>query len=231
MTTFPSIPRRRRPLLLLLTGLFLTWIPAGFHLQAAAPGAPAANESPTDWIDPDTGHRVVRLSREPGTASLYFHQNAYTPDGTKLIVTTPDRDIAAIDLATREIRTVVAGPVAVLVTGRKSGDVYYTRWEAAGETRADGTKAAAESSGGSVPATNVDTLKTRKVVVPPPGRFVARRSTPTRRCCWAPRPGRRTAAVRTRRASRAAVPSRGMPTVDPRFQQADSRPPAPTASP
>src|SRR5689334_5625716 len=40
-----------------------------------------ADEPPTEWIDADTGHRVVRLSKEPGSASLYFHQNAYTPDG------------------------------------------------------------------------------------------------------------------------------------------------------
>ena len=33
----------------------------------------AAAAPPTDWIDPDTGHRIVRLSKEPDTASLYFH--------------------------------------------------------------------------------------------------------------------------------------------------------------
>lgn len=43
---------------------------------------------PTEWIDPDTGHRVIRLSREDGTQSLYFNQNAYTADGKKLIVST-----------------------------------------------------------------------------------------------------------------------------------------------
>ncbi len=37
-------------------------------------------EPPREWIDPDTGHRVIRLSNEPGSASLYFHQNAYTPE-------------------------------------------------------------------------------------------------------------------------------------------------------
>jgi oligogalacturonide lyase len=31
---------------------------------------------PTEWIDADTGHRVIRLSREAGTQSLYFNQNA-----------------------------------------------------------------------------------------------------------------------------------------------------------
>src|SRR5947208_8044609 len=43
---------------------------------------------PTEWIDSSTGHRVIRLSREDGTQSLYFNQNAYTADGKKLIVTT-----------------------------------------------------------------------------------------------------------------------------------------------
>jgi hypothetical protein len=41
----------------------------------------AAGELPTEWIDKDTGHRVIRLSREDGTQSLYFNQNAYTADG------------------------------------------------------------------------------------------------------------------------------------------------------
>src|SRR5262245_8529873 len=80
--------------------------------------ASAQDEPPTEWIEPHTGHRVVRLSKEPGTASLYFHQNAYTADGKKLIVTTRD-GLAAIDLASRDISSLVKGRVFVLVTGRK----------------------------------------------------------------------------------------------------------------
>ena len=60
----------------------------------------AQDALPTEWIDHDTGHRVIRLSRENGTASLYFHQNAYSADGKKLVVTNP-HGIATIDLATR----------------------------------------------------------------------------------------------------------------------------------
>ena len=82
---------------------------------------------PTEWIDAATGHRVIRLSREDGTQSLYFNQNAYTADGKKLIVTTAGGGIATIDLATREVKPLVAGPVSVLVAGHKTGDVYYTR--------------------------------------------------------------------------------------------------------
>ena len=46
----------------------------------------APQSVPREWVDPDTGHRVVRLSDEAGSQSLYFHQNAYTPDGTKLVM-------------------------------------------------------------------------------------------------------------------------------------------------
>jgi oligogalacturonide lyase len=83
---------------------------------------------PTDWVDPDTGHRIVRLSTEPGTASLYFNQNAYTPDGKKLIVTSPS-GLSTIDLATRQIDLIVPGEVRVIVAGRKTGDIYYTKRE------------------------------------------------------------------------------------------------------
>src|SRR6266540_2955439 len=85
-----------------------------------------AQEPPREWIDPDTGHRVIRLSDEPGSASLYFHQNAYAPDGEKLIITTPT-GLATIDLQTRAIEKVVDGRVYVIVTGRKTGQVYYAR--------------------------------------------------------------------------------------------------------
>jgi oligogalacturonide lyase len=57
----------------------------------------AAADLPTEWIDGATGHRVIRLSREDGTESLYFNQNAYTADGRKLIVTTAD--VAAAQIA------------------------------------------------------------------------------------------------------------------------------------
>jgi len=86
----------------------------------------SAQELPREWVDPDTGHRVVRLSDEPGSASLYFHQNAYTPDGSKLIITTPT-GLSTIDLKTRKIEKVVEGRVNVIITGRKTGQVYYNK--------------------------------------------------------------------------------------------------------
>ena len=126
---------------------------------AAAQTLAAQTSLPTEWIDKDTGHRVVRLSREDGTQSLYFHQNAYTPDGKKLIVTTGNNGIATINLATREIQPLVPGPVSVLVAGHKSGDIYYTKRGQGGES--------------TIFAANVETGKSREVVKLPSGRSVA----------------------------------------------------------
>jgi len=113
----------------------------------------ASQEPPTEWIDASTGHRVIRLSREPGSASLYFHQNGYSADGRKLIITTPS-GLSTINLATREIERVVEGRVNVIVTGRKTGQVYYIR---------DGT----------VCATHLDTRATREIAKLPAGWSVA----------------------------------------------------------
>jgi oligogalacturonide lyase len=88
--------------------------------------ARSAEEPPTEWIEPTTGHRVVRLSREPESASLYFHQNPFSADGKKMVFTSPS-GIWTVNLETRELAQVVKGRVAILTTGRKTGDVYYMR--------------------------------------------------------------------------------------------------------
>ncbi len=133
---------------------FTTRFPISFILGSLAlVTALRAQEPPLEYIDKDTGHRVVRLSREPGTASLYFNQNAYTPDGRKLVVTSPS-GISTIDLATREVTLVVPGEVRVIMAGHKTGDVYYTKRE--GEVS-------------HVYATNLTTKATRDVAKLPRG--------------------------------------------------------------
>jgi oligogalacturonide lyase len=126
------------PIALALAGLLLAGAPAG--LRAFAGGAPDANppalaapsEPPAEWIDAATGHRVIRLSKEPGSMSLYFHQNAYTPQGDKLIISTPG-GLSTVNLKTREIELVVpgarysAGGSAGIEVGRKTRTVYYQR--------------------------------------------------------------------------------------------------------
>src|SRR5476649_2008030 len=69
-------------------------------LLAPAARAQAAAEPPTSWIDPDTGHRVIRLTREPGSSSFYFNDNSFTPDGKKMALITPGSGIGVLDLTT-----------------------------------------------------------------------------------------------------------------------------------
>jgi oligogalacturonide lyase len=99
-------------------------MPAVCALALCARAVEATNPPPTEWIDPDTGHRVVQLSREPGSESLYFNLNPFTPDGRKMVITTPD-GIAMIDLQTREVENIVAGRAHVIMVGRKTGQIYY----------------------------------------------------------------------------------------------------------
>jgi oligogalacturonide lyase len=124
-----------------MTRIARTFVLAASAL-AAATLAPAA-EPPKSWIDPDTGHRIVRLTDEPGSASLYFNQNAYTGDGKKMVYTTT-KGISVLDLQSHASRQVVEGRVRVIVAGRKSQNVYYTR-------------------DGAVWSTDVDTLVRRKI--------------------------------------------------------------------
>ena len=102
-----------------------------------------ADDPPREWIEA-TGHRVVRLSDQPGTASLYFHQNPYTATGDRMVVSTP-QGLATIALATRTITPLVDGRVSSLVVGRKTRTAFYMK-------------------SGAVYATNVDTGATRKIL-------------------------------------------------------------------
>lgn len=88
---------------------------------------------PKSWVDPDTGHRVIRVTDEPDTSSLYFNINPFTPDGRQMIYTTPDRGIGVIDLVSLKSRSLVKGPVGggpgAVAVGHKFPVVYYFKGE------------------------------------------------------------------------------------------------------
>lgn len=105
----------------------LLGLSVGLVLFTFRPGLAA--ESSTEWVDPDTGHRVVQLSREPGSMSVYFHYRAFTAEGDKMIIATP-RGLDAVNLKTREIDHVVDGAVPrgdCVNVGQKTRQVYYVR--------------------------------------------------------------------------------------------------------
>src|SRR5258708_15942546 len=70
--------------------------------------------------------RVVRPSEEPGSASLYFHQNAYTAKGDKLLISTPG-GLSTVVLASRRIEPIVTGRVSQVVVGPRTRQVFYMK--------------------------------------------------------------------------------------------------------
>lgn len=113
----------------------------------------AQPEAPKDWIDP-SGHRVIRLTGDAGGTSFYFHQNAYTADGARLVVTSKG-GFAVIDLTTLgtkpcKIDTLAVGAGKTPVLGKKTRLLYYVK-------------------GNSIYATHIDTKETREVAKLPAG--------------------------------------------------------------
>ena len=109
----------------------------------------ASGQPPKTWIDPDTGHRVIRLTDEPDSASFYFNVNSYTLDGKEMVYTTPD-GISVFDLNTQKTRSVVHEKVRTIEVGHKTPSIFYIK----PDERA-------------LYVTNVDTGETRKLATMP----------------------------------------------------------------
>jgi hypothetical protein len=148
--------------------------------------ARGADELPTDWIDPDTGHRIIRLSTEPGSSTLYFHDNSYSPQGDKLIFNTPS-GIALLDITT--LGQAAPKPEIAVQGGRgsamarRSREIYFSRGgNFSGRGGRDRGGAGGQGAPGSAPspeaasavpapppappevfAYNIDTKETRKI--------------------------------------------------------------------
>jgi oligogalacturonide lyase len=127
-TLFPT-KGPRASLLALLLGFALAHLSAfAADTPAASPSAaasPAPAEPTTTWIDADTGHRVIRLTSEPGSDSFYFNFNAYTPDGKQMAYTTPG-GISVLNLETKEAKQLVPAPAKTITVVRNTPDLYYT---------------------------------------------------------------------------------------------------------
>jgi beta-galactosidase len=96
------------------------------RLLPVARGPVTPTSPPREWVDAATGHRIIRLSEEAGSTSLYFHQNAYTAAGDKLVIAVPD-GLATVELKTRAVERVVSGQVSHVVVGPKSRQVFYLK--------------------------------------------------------------------------------------------------------
>lgn len=122
-------------------------------LVALAWGSAAMAKPVKQWTDPLTGHEIVQITDQPGgAASLYFHQNGYTPQGDKMVISTPE-GISVVTLADWSIRPLVKGAaLQLLFTGRKTRSVYY-----ASRRRDDGAGAT------TIFAADIDSGKVRRI--------------------------------------------------------------------
>lgn len=114
----------------------------------------AASSLRDDWVDPATGHRVIRLSRLPGSSeSFYFHQNSFTSEGDKMVfensVEGSTNRLFVLDWATRQVAPLTEPDVRNGVVSRKNREVYYQRQ-------------------GALYATHLDTHQTRLLAQLPP---------------------------------------------------------------
>ena len=106
----------------------------------------SAQTLPRSWVDKDTGHRVIRLTDEPGSSGFYFNVNAYSPDGRLMAYSAPD-GIHVLDLTTMKTRLLVANPprpagavrgtpawfrggVHAIVVGKKTNSVFFSKFDA-----------------------------------------------------------------------------------------------------
>lgn len=151
-----------------------------FALSAAIAPFVHAEDPPSSWVDKDTGHRVIRLTSEPGSSAFYFNVNGYTPDGKEMIYTAPD-GIHVLTLASRKTRLLVPNPprpavanssdpvarlrngVHTIVVGRKTPSVFFSKMEA-GEKAGD--------FAASVYSANINTGEVKKLVMLPDGASV-----------------------------------------------------------
>jgi len=125
----------------------------GFRFFASAtalmvvlsPIARGQQPPPLSWVDKDTGHRIHRLTDEPGSSGFYFNVNAYSPDGKLMAYDAPE-GIRVLDLTTMKTRLLVANPprpagvtpgtpgwyrsgIRAIVVGRKTNSVFFTKFD------------------------------------------------------------------------------------------------------
>jgi oligogalacturonide lyase len=136
----------------LAAAIFTLLLLQSLKTSATPPESPIRDE----WTDSDTGHRVRRISRLSGESeSFYFHQNAFTASGDKMVFanasTNHSRNFFAYDWRTHKLEPLTDGGTnRGEIVAPKSRQLFYMR---------DST----------VYATHLDTRITRKIAELPRG--------------------------------------------------------------
>jgi len=155
------------------------WGQQPLPMLTAKPGAQAT--PPKSWIDQTTGHRIVRISDEPGSSSNYFNVNSYTPDGRWMAYSSPS-GIMALNLKTFASKLIIPGRVSLQFVGHRTGTVYYltaleqTQGHDANSAFTPGASAgrpARERGPRAIMGYDIATGKSRQIAVLDPGYSIA----------------------------------------------------------
>jgi oligogalacturonide lyase len=131
--------------------------PSTVEGDAQPPFPTWAGPVPTDWVDPKTGHRIVRLSGDEGGGKLYFYRSMFTPQGDVLVYSSP-LGIMKLELKNGNRRSVLvpaSQKPSLLYTGRKTRTAYYFVSDAGEGEAADRPR--------TIFAVDIDSGKTRQV--------------------------------------------------------------------
>ena len=131
-----------------------------FLLSLAAAGTAFQTVQPggrREWVDPATGHRVIRLSDEPGSSTLYFHDNAFSAAGDKMMLRTP-KGVAVIDVA-----AIGRADAGLDLVAPKAGGGYFARRGRDIYLSAGAGNSGSGRGAGPVKAVNIDTRAVREV--------------------------------------------------------------------
>jgi len=107
--------------------ILIAALPAAARADDASATPDSGKAPPKSWVDPDTGHRVFRITDEPGSDSFYFNFNAFTPDGKEMIYTTSDGNLMVLKLDNFEARPLAKGITRAIVVGHKTPTIYFTK--------------------------------------------------------------------------------------------------------
>lgn len=132
--------------------LLLLSIIAYYHISAQPVMATGGQKMPDEWIDKDTHHKIIRLTRKEGTnASFYFHNNPFI--NNEMVFYSTDKNgkqLWTVNLNNLKLEQLThqSSPMFGEIIGKKTHNVYYQIKD-------------------SVFATNIDTKQTKLLYVFP----------------------------------------------------------------
>lgn len=85
---------------------------------------------PDEWVDKDTHHKVIRLTRKEGNnLSFYFHNNPFYGNTMAFYSTDKNngKQIWSVDLKTLQLQQITfqKSPMSGEIVGQRTGNVYY----------------------------------------------------------------------------------------------------------